>query len=47
MSQDDKERICMSDGGIFFEFEFEFEICQRNGGNGIYMVIELFFVLND
>ena len=24
MSQDDKERICMSDGGIFFEFEFEF-----------------------
>ena len=24
MSQDDKECICMSDGGIFFEFEFEF-----------------------
>ena len=29
MSHDDKERICMSDGGIFFEFEFEFEFVKE------------------
>ena len=29
MSQDDRERICMSDGGIFFEFEFEFEFVKE------------------